>query len=240
MEKLTLRFTERKRKLKVTALSEHLCEYAHVQLEEFGIEEGKILEIDPDFVSQVLVDVGGREILLGYEKSREIILGEKRLTELSPGETGKVSRFEGGYEDCYLFKELGIDKETKIKLLSYPPMIEETPPAMILHYPVGSQFVLLQKEKLTGTRAIEYILVKVKKGIKQLSLMDIGEEGIIEKTIVTPGEEKLFDELWLREGVEVKMLYKKQPSGSPLLVNIGEKKRVVGEHLTDKIFVEYV
>ena len=113
MNGLTLRFAERKRKLKVTALSEHLCEYGNLQFEEFGIEGGKILEIDPDSVSQVLVEVGGRETLLGYEKSRGIILGKKRLTELSPGEVGKVSRLEGGHEEYYLFKELGIDKETK-------------------------------------------------------------------------------------------------------------------------------
>jgi len=64
--KLTLKDAERERALRVTGLSEHLCEFGNNLLADFGVKEGVILEIDPGFVSEDVLEVGDRPLILGY------------------------------------------------------------------------------------------------------------------------------------------------------------------------------
>jgi len=116
----SLKYAERGITLKVVGISDHICSFEIKQLNKFGIKEGTVLEIDPAFVSQVLLNVHGKDILVGYESARMVIVEDRRLTDLRPGDSGRIADMEGGYVANKRFKDLGMSEGTKITLKSYP------------------------------------------------------------------------------------------------------------------------
>jgi len=230
--KHSLKYAERGIQLKVLDISEHICIYGSNQLRKFGIQKGTVLEINPAFVSQVLIDLKGRDVLLGYESAQMILIGDKRLTELKRGESGQLSDFEGGYEAYRRFKELGMKEGIEIILKAYPYL--------------GEQYVKLQGVKimkndmreLLKLPAVEYIIVDVKGLEKQVSLMGIGESGTIRKVIADKGKREKLDREWIHEGNTIEIMHRSDPDSIPLMVRIDNKSHIIGAGLTEKIFVE--
>ncbi|MCF6148720.1 MAG: hypothetical protein E3K37_08680 [Candidatus Kuenenia sp.] len=230
----TLKYAERGVRLKVTGISEHVCGFGLKQLNKFGIKEGANLEIDPAFVSQVLLNRKGRDVLLGYESARMIVVGERRLTDLKPGESGKITDMEGGYEANSRFKELGMDEGTEIILKSYPHL--------------GEQYVRCQGVKIFNENMkellklppVEYIIVDVNGTEKQISFMKTGEKGKIAKVIAEKGNREKFDREWIKEGNEIEIMHRLDPESIPLMVKVENKSHVIGAGLTEKIFVEKI
>ena len=228
----SLKYAERGRLLKVTGKSENICNFSIKMLTKFGIKEKSVIEIDPAFVSQVLLDVNGQNILLGYESARMIMIGDKRLTDLKPGDSGKVTDIEGGFEAHKRFMELSIYEGTEITIKAYPWY--------------GSQYVRLQGTKivkadmkeLLSIPPAEYIIVDVDGADKQISLMETGEKGKITKVIAPHGKRDKFDREWIKEGNQIEIMHRLDPESVPLMVRIGDKSHVLGAGLTEKILVE--
>lgn len=230
----SLKYAERGRTLKVTGKRENICNFSIRMLTKFGIKEGVELEIDPVFVSQVLLDVNGQDILWGYESARMIVVGDKRLTDLKPGDSGKVTDIEGGFEAHKKFIELSMYEGTEITLKAYPWY--------------GPQYIRLQGEKivkadmkeLLSIPPAEYIMVDVDGTDKQISLMETGEKGEITKVIAPHGKRDEFDREWIKEGNEVKIMHRLDPESVPLMIKIGDKSHVLGAGLTEKILIEEI
>lgn len=244
-KELTLKYADRAKRLKVVKISDHLCEYANQQLAKFGIDEGVELEIVPDFVSEVVVRVEGKERLLGWRDAMELIISDKRLTELKPGEKGKISDYEGGRCDKDRFTLLGLEIGKEIELVRYKFCYFHAIHRMInpFLYPdlvPGDQYVLVEEERKVGLPSVAYILVETKDGEKQLPFMEKGEGGVITKVIACEHEREHFDKLWIKEGSHIIMLYREEPQNIPLMVSIKGKRHIIGAELADRIFVEYV
>ena len=240
---LTLKYADRARKLKVVGVADHLCEYSNEQLAKFGVDEGVELEIVPDFVSEVIVQVKGKERLLGYTDAMELLLKDKRLTDLKPGEQGTISGYEGGHNDKIRFTLLGLEKSKKVQLVRYKFCYDVAPRKVDLFlYPdlvPGDQYVLVEGVRKVGLPAVAYVLVETEEGEKQLPFMEKGEEGAITEVIVPMGEEELYDKLWIKKGSHVRVLYREEPRNIPLMVSVRGEEHIIGAGLTDKIFVKY-
>lgn len=190
----SLKYAERRRPLKVTGKGENICNFSIKMLAKFGIDEGTVIEIDPAFVSQVLLDVNDQDMLLGYGLARMIMIGDKRLTDLKSGDSGKVTGVEGGFEEHKIFIELSIYEGSEITLKAYPWY--------------GSQYVRLQGTKvvradmkdLLSIPPAEYIMVDVDGTDKQISLMETGETGKITNVIAPHGKRDELDREWIKGG----------------------------------------
>jgi FeoA domain. len=227
----SLKFAERGIALKVTGISEHACRFGFKQLNKFGIKEGTSLEIDPSFVSQVLLDVKGKDVLLGYESARMMIVGNRRLTDLRPGDSGKVTDMEGGYEANRRFEELGMNEGTEITLKTYPHLGEQYVRLQ------GAKIVKEDMRELLKIPAVEYIIVDVNGTEKQISFMETGESGKITKVIADKGKRERLDKEWIKEGNEIEIMHRLDPESLPLMVKVEDKSHVIGAGLTEKIFV---
>lgn len=227
----SLKYAERKRPLKIVNISKNICAFSIKLLAKFGIKEGAVIEIDPAFVSQVLLDVSGKEILLGYESARMIICGDKRLTDLKPGDSGKITDMEGGCEAHRRFNELGLTEGIEVTLKAYPRY--------------GEQYVRLQGAKivtedmkgLLSLPPVEYIMVDVSGTEKQVSLMEIGEKGKITRVLAEHGKRDKYDREWIKEGNEIEVMHRLDPESVPLMIIADGKSHVLGAGLAEKIFV---
>jgi Fe2+ transport system protein FeoA len=230
--KYPLKYAERGLPFKVISISEHICGFGNKQLHKFGIEEGAVIEIDPSFVSQVLLDVNGRDILLGYESARMILIGDRRLTDVRPGNSGKITDIEGGYEANRRLKELGMKEGTEITLKSYPYLGEQ-------HVMMNFQKIFTaDMRELLKISPAEYIIVNSSGTEKQISFMEIGESGKIIKVIADKGKQEQFDREWIKEGNTIEIMHRLDPESIPLMVKVGDTSHVIGAGLTEKIFVE--
>jgi len=230
----SLKYAERGRQLKVTGKSENICNFSIRMLTKFGIKEGSVIEIDPAFVSQVLLDVNGQDILSGYGSARMIIIGDKRLTDLKPGDSGKVTDVEGGFEAHKKFIELNIYEGSEITLKSYPWY---GPQYVRLQ---GTKIVKADMKELLSIPPAEYIMVDVDGADKQISLMDTGEKGKITKVIAPHGKRDKFDREWIKEGNQIEVMHRLDPESVPLMVRVGDKSHVLGAGLTEKILVKEI
>lgn len=215
--------------LKVIGFEDSLCEYSNTKLMEFGIDEGSTIIIDTHFQSKLLVKVDGKERLVGFESARAVIMENgKRLAELSPGEITKVVNFEGGREEYKRFKSLGIDTGKEVTVETFLPEGEE-------------RIIRIEDENIVAVGETKAILVKTEEREKQIGLMKKREKGVISFVYASHGEEEIFDELWLKEGSNIEVLYIKDIKKIPLMVTVKEtgKKHIIGEGFADKIFVEY-
>jgi Fe2+ transport system protein FeoA len=229
---LSLRYAKRGIPQKVVGQSEHICAFGLKQLANFNIKEGAVLEIDPAFVSQVLLGVNGKDVLLGYEYARMVVIEDKRITDLKPGNSVKITAMEGGYEANWRFKELGLSEGIEVTLKAYPAL--------------GNQYVRLQGTKivkedmkeLLSVPPVAYFMVDVAGTEKQVSLMVIGEKGKITKVIADRGKREELDREWIKEGNEIEIMHRLDPESVPLMVRVGDKSHVVGAGLAEKIFVQ--
>ncbi len=228
----SLKYAERGISLKVEDISDHISSFGLKQLNKFGISEGTVLEIDPAFVSQVFLDVNGNDVLLGYESARMMIIGDRRLTDVKPGDSGKITDREGGYEANRRFKALGMKEGTEITLKTYPHLGEQYVRLQ------GAKIVKSDMKELRKLHSVEYIIVDVEGAEKQISLMEAGESGKITKVIADKGKRERFDKEWIKEGNEIEIMHRLDPEIIPLMVKIGERSHIIGAGLTDKIFVE--
>ncbi|WP_024787726.1 MULTISPECIES: FeoA family protein [unclassified Lebetimonas] len=216
--------------LKVVGFEDSLCEYSNTKLVEFNIDEGSTIIINTHFQSKLLVNVEYKERLIGFESARAVIMENgKRLAELSPGESADVANFEGGKEEYKRFKDLGIDIGEKVTVEEFLPEGEE-------------RIIRIEDEKVVPVGATKAILVKTEEGEKQIGLMKKREKGVISFVYASHGEEEVLDDLWIKEGSNIEVLYIKDIEKIPLMVTVKEtgKKHVIGEGLADKIFVEYI
>jgi Fe2+ transport system protein FeoA len=228
----SLKYAERGVPLKVVGISDHICSFGIKQLNKFGIKEGAVLEIDPAFVSQVLLNVHGKDILVGYESARMVIVEDRRLTDLKPENSGRITAIEGGYEAHKRFKDLGMNEGTEITLKSYPYMGEQYVRLQ------GAKIVKEDMKELLKIPAVEYIMVDVKGIEKQISLMEINEKGKIAKVIADKGKSEKFDREWIKEGNEIEIMHRLDPENIPLMAMVDNKSYIVGAGLTDKILVK--
>jgi Fe2+ transport system protein FeoA len=230
----SLKYAERGRQLKVTGKNENICNFSIRMLTKFSIKEGVVIEIDPAFVSQVLLDVNGQDVLLGYESARMIIVGNTRLTDLKKGGSGKITDIEGGFEAHKIFIELSMYEGTEITLKAYPWC--------------GSQYIRLQETKivksdmkeLLSIPPAEYIMVDVDGTEKQISLMETGEKGKITNVIAPHWKRDTFDREWIKEGNQIEVMHRLDPESVPLMVKVGDKSHILGAEMTENLLVEEI
>jgi hypothetical protein len=240
---LTLKDAERKRALRVTGFSEHMCLFGNKQLADFGIKKGVTLETDPAFVSQLILEFDGRPLALGYGLAMGIIVDGNRLTNLKPGASGKISAFESGHEANEIYKGVGFKKGKEIVVKKY---VQCTGPTFVL---IQNQHVVLTcwegaflhnndlyKYALPG----EAILVSGKEGPTQVALLAVGETGLITQILATETHLEEFERHWIMPESELKVLQRLERDPEPLLVRVGDREHLLGEHLTPKIYVEYL
>ncbi len=119
--KTTLKMAERKRALKVSGFHESLGGFGKKLLAGMGLEKGAKLEIEPAYVSQIVLQFGGKEIQLGYESLMSVVVGDRRLTELTPGELGTISALEVGRGELAKFLALGLEVGTIVDVKKFIP-----------------------------------------------------------------------------------------------------------------------
>jgi Fe2+ transport system protein FeoA len=241
--KLTLKDAERKRTLRVTGFSEHMCEFGNNQLADFGIKEGVTLETDPAFVSELILEFGDRPLILGYVLAMGVMVDGGRLTNLQPGTSGKISAFEAGHEANEIYKGIGLEKGKEIVVKKY---VQCTGPTFVL---IQNQHVALtcwegsflhNNDLYTYELPGEAVLVHHKDGPTQVPLLAVGETGLITQVLATETHLEEFDRHWIKPESELKVLQRLERDPVPLLVRVGEREHLLGEHLTPKIYVEYL
>ncbi|OPX18813.1 MAG: hypothetical protein BZ151_12625 [Desulfobacca sp. 4484_104] len=171
-----------------------------------------------------------------------MIEGE-RLTNLRPGASGQISAFESGHEAYQVYKGIGLEKDTEIVLKKYLPC---TGPTFVL---IQNQHVVLTcwegsflpnrdfyKDHLPGAA----ILVQGKNGSTQIPLLAVGEAGVITQVLANGTHLEEFDRHWIKPDSELKLLQRLERDPVPLLVRAGEGEHLLGCHLTNKIYVEYL
>ena len=73
---------------------------------------------------------------------------------------------------------------------------------------------------------------------KQLSNMEIGENGRIIRIAGGGNLAAELDRHWIKEGYELKALHRKEPEAHPLMVSVDGDRHRIPKGLTEKIYVE--
>lgn len=84
-----------------------------------GIKETTVLEIDPAYVSKIILKFRDKTIQLGYQSLMGVMIGGRRLTELRPGESGVITALEVGRGELARFTALGLTEGTGLCLRKY-------------------------------------------------------------------------------------------------------------------------
>ncbi|OEU84752.1 MAG: hypothetical protein BA865_09385 [Desulfobacterales bacterium S5133MH4] len=239
----TLKEAERGRALKVTEFAERLGPFGLKLLAGMGIKKGAELEIDPAFVSNLVLGIQGTTVQIGFESAMGIVLGGKRLTDLKVGETGIITALELGRESAQRFVALGFAKGANVSLEKYVP---GPGPLFIsvqkMHIAIVNLegFVLIRDELYDYELPGEFVFVDIDGKEKQLCTMSVGERGKITRIL---GGEDLTAELdrhWIKEGNEVQALHRSETPGDALMVWVIDERHHIPTGLTEKIYVDIV
>ena len=119
--KTTLKMAERMKMLKVAGFHESLGGFGRKLLTQMDIREATELEIDPAYVSKIIVEFQDKTIQLGYQSLMSIMVDDRRLTELNPGESGTITALEVGRGELARFTALELTEGTKVCVKKYVP-----------------------------------------------------------------------------------------------------------------------
>lgn len=242
--KTTLKMAERKRALKVSGFHESLGGFGKKLLAGMGLEKGAKLEIEPAYVSQIVLQFGGKEIQLGYESLMSVVVGDRRLTELTPGELGTISALEVGRGELAKFLALGLEVGTIVDVKKFVPG-----PGPLFVEVQGAHIAIVNVEGfvIAGEELYEYdlpgdvVFVEVEEGkVKQLSSMKPGEKGKINFIAGNPELKAELDRHWIKEGNAIKMLHRQESESHALMVSVKGTCHHIPKGLTEKVYVEVV
>ena len=241
--KTTLKMAERKRALKVTGFNESLGGFGQKLLARMDIRKGAELEIEPAYVSEMVLKFQGKTIRLGYESLLSVIVGDRRLTDLEPGESGTISALEVGRGELAKFAALDLTEGTKVEVKKYVP---GTGPLFVEVQGAHIAMVNVEGFIIAGDELYEYelpgdvVFVKVEGKEKQLSSMKPGEKGRISFIAANAELAAELDRHWIKEGNKIKALHRKDSDAHPLMVSVGGKRHHIPKGLTEKIYVEVI
>ena len=241
--KTTLKMAERMKMLKVTGFHESLGGFGRKLLAQMDIREATELEIDPAYVSKVILEFQAQTIHLGYESLMSIIVDDRRLTDLKPGELGTISALEIGRGELARFTALGLTEGTTVCVKKYVP---SSGPLFIQVQ--GSHIAIVDVEGfiIAGDELYDYelpgafVFVEIDGKEKQLSNMEIGEIGRITRIASGGDLAAELDKHWIKEGNEIRALHRKEPDAHPLMVSVDGKRHHIPKGLTEKIYVEVI
>jgi len=241
--KTTLKMAERKRILKVTGFHERLGGFGKKLLAGMGIKKGAKFEIEPAYVSQIVLQYEGKEIQLGYESLMSIVVGDRRLTELTPRELGTISALEVGRGALAKFSALGLKVGTIVEVKKFVPgpgpLIVEIQGAHIAVVNIEG-FVIAGEELYKYDVPGDVVFVEVNGKVKQLSSMKPGEKGKISSIAGNPELKSELDRHWIKEGNTIKALHRQESEYHSLMVSIKGKCHHIPKGLTEKIYVEVI
>ena len=242
--KTTLKMAERRKKLKVTGFHESLGGgFGKKLLTKMGIKETTELEIDPAYVSKITLEYREKTIDLGYQSLMAVMLNDQRLTELSPGTSGVITAIEAGRRELARLTAMELTEGTEVLVRRYVagfgPLFIQVQGSHVAIVDVEGFIIIgdvLYSYELPGA----FVFVEVAGKEKQLSAMDIGENGRI--TFIAGGEHYAteLDKHWIKEGNEVRALHRKEPEAHPLMVSVGASRHHIPKGLTEKIYVEVI
>jgi Fe2+ transport system protein FeoA len=241
--KTTLKMAERKRVLKVKGFHKSLGGFGKKLLTGMGIKKGAKLEIEPAYVSKIVLQFGGKEIQLGYESLLGVVVGDRRLTELTPGELGTISALEVGRGALAKFLALGLKVGTIVDVKNFIPG-----PGPLFVEVQGAHIAIINVEGfvIAGDELHEYdlpgdvVFVEVKGKEKQLSSMDPREKGKISSIA---GNSELKAELerhWIKKGNTIRVLHRQESESHALMVLVKGTCHHIPKGLTEKVYVEVV
>jgi len=221
--KTTLKMAERKRGLKVTGFNESLGGFGQKLLARMDIRKGAELEIEPAYVSEMVLKFQGKTIRLGYDSLMSVIVGDRRLIDLEPGESGTISTLEVGRGELAKFVALGLTEETSVQVEKYVP---GSGPLFVQVQGAHIAMVNVEGFIIAGDELYEYelpgdvVFVKVDDKEKQLSSMDPGEKGRISRIASNAELAAELDRHWIKEGNKIEALHRKDSEAHPLMVSV--------------------
>ena len=241
--KTTLKMAERMTVLKVTGFHESMGGFGRKLLAQMGIKEATELEIDPAYVSKIILEFQAQTIHLGYESLMSITVDDRRLTDLSPGESGTITALEVGRGELARFTALKLTEGTKICVKKYVhgsgPLFIEVQGSHIAIVDIES-FIIVGDELYDYELPGAFVFVELDGKEKQLSNMKIGEIGRITRIASGGDLAAELDKHWIKEGNEIRALHRKEPDAHPLMVSVDGKRHHIPKGLTEKIYVEVI
>ena len=238
----TLKMAERMKTLKVTGFHESLGgSFGKKLLAKMDIKETTELEIDPAYVSQIILEFQDKTIQLGYQSLMGVMVDNRRLTELSPGESGTISALEVGRGELARLTAMELIEGTEVCVRKY---VAGSGPLFVQVQ--GSHVAVVDVEGfiITGDELYNYelpgafVFVEVNGEEKQLSSMEIGETGRIIRIASGGNLAAELDKHWIKKGNEIRALHRKEPDAHPLMVSVDASRHHIPKGLTEKIFVE--
>ena len=241
--KTTLKIAERMKMLKVTGFHESLGPFGKKLLAQMDIRETTKLEIDPAYVSKIIVEFQDKTIHLGYQSLMSIMVDDRRLTDLRPGESGTITALEVGRGELARFTALELTEGTTIHVKRYVP---SSGPLFVQVQ--GSHIAIVDVEGfiIAGDELYDYelpgafVFVEIDGKEKQLSNMEIGEIGRITRIASGGDLAAELDKHWIKEGNEIRALHRKEPDAHPLMVSVDGRRHHIPKGLTEKIYVELI
>ena len=241
--KTTLKMAERMKMLKVTGFHESLGPFGKKLLAQMDIRETTKLEIDPAYVSKIIVEFQDKTIHLGYQSIMSIMVDDRRLTDLRPGESGTITALEVGRGELARFTALELTEGTTIHVKRYVP---SSGPLFVQVQ--GSHIAIVDVEGfiIAGDELYDYelpgafVFVEMDGKEKQLSNMEIGETGKITRIASGSDLAAELDKHWIKEGNEIRALHRKEPDAHPLMVSVDGRRHHIPKGLTEKIYVELI
>ena len=239
--KTTLKMAERKRGLKVTGFHESLGGFGQKLLARMDIRKDAELEIEPAYVSEMVLKFQGKTIRLGYESLMSVVVGDRRLTDLEPSESGTISALEVGRGELAKFSALDLAKGISIQVKKYDP---GSGPLFVQVQGAHIAMVNVEGFIIAGDELYEYelpgdvVFVEVDGKEKQLSSMKPGEKGRISTLAANAELSAELDKHWIKEGNKIKALHRKDSEAHPLMVSVNGQRHHIPKGLTEKIYVE--
>ncbi len=237
----TLNMAERKKKLKVIGFHKSMGAYGKGLLARMGIKEGVKLEIDAAYVSQIVLQLKGKKIQLGYDTLLSVVAGDKRLTDFQPKELGTISALEVGRGALAKYRALGLKVGTTVEVVKFTP---DSGPLFVkiqdAHIAISNVegFVINDDELYEYDLPGELVFVKVNKTEKQLSRLKPGEEGTISSIAGNAEIIAKLDQHWIKPGYTVKALHRQDTESHPLMVTVKGNCHHIPKGLTEKIYVK--
>ncbi len=239
----TLNMAERKKKLEVTGFHKSVGGYGKGLLAGMGIKKGAKLEIDAAHVSQVVLQLKGRKIQLGYDSLMSVVVGDKRLTDLQPKELGTISALEVGRGALAKFTDLGLKVGTTVEVVKFIP---GSGPLFIKIQDAHIAISNVEGFVINGEELYEYdlpgdlVFVKINKKEKQLSKLKLGEKGKISSIAGNAELLAKLDQHWIKPGYRVEALHRQDTESHPLMVTVKGNCHHIPKGLTEKIYVKSI
>jgi len=210
-------------------------------LKEEGLEEGKILVLEPAIVHEhhgpLAVEFDSKEVMLSQGIAEKIVVEshgtKKNLLELEANDTGIIKSFECGKKVKEGLDKIGLKENISIKVKGH--LADET---------YNIQCNGQSAELCTGEASM--ILIKSGEKILQLPQLKTGDEGKLEYIISGIALEERLKDAGIQVGKTIKLVSIKSVSGPAKHIGCNfhfliEGKRVsIGHGISQKIRVKPV